>query len=101
MYDTGARYPSGFDLGEATVLPSIHALGIPRLDMLMISHGDNDHAGGAEAVASAFPQAQRYAGEPARLARMKLPPMRAVRRRAVMAMGWRAFPRAESAWRRG
>lgn len=73
VYDTGARYPSGFDLGEAAVLPSIHALGITRLDMLMISHGDNDHAGGAEAVVSAFPQAQRYAGEPARMARMKLP----------------------------
>jgi len=73
VYDAGARYPSGFDLGEAAVLPSIHALGITRLDMLMISHGDNDHAGGAEAVATAFPQAQRYTGEPARMARMKLP----------------------------
>jgi competence protein ComEC len=67
LYDAGARYPSGFDLGEAVVLPSIHALGITRLDMLMISHGDNDHAGGAQAVATAFPQARRYAGEPARM----------------------------------
>lgn len=67
VYDTGARYPSGFDLGEAVVVSSIHALGIGRLDVLMISHGDNDHAGGAAAVAAAFPQARRYAGEPARL----------------------------------
>jgi len=67
VYDAGARYPSGFDLGEAVVLPSMHALGIDRLDMLMVSHGDNDHAGGAEAVANAFPQAPRYAGEPARM----------------------------------
>jgi competence protein ComEC len=67
VYDAGARYPSGFDLGEAVVLPSIHALGITRLDMLMISHGDNDHAGGAKAVADAFPRALRYAGEPARM----------------------------------
>ena len=67
VYDAGARYPSGFDLGEAVVLPSVHALGIRRLDMLMISHGDNDHAGGAEVVADAFPQAQRYAGEPSRM----------------------------------
>ena len=72
VYDTGARYPSGFDLGEAAVVPSIHALGITRLDMLMVSHGDNDHAGGAVAVAAAFPRAERYAGEPARMARMKL-----------------------------
>jgi len=67
VYDAGARYPSGFDLGEAVVLPSAHALGIGRLDMLMISHGDNDHAGGAEVVADAFPDAQRYAGEPSRM----------------------------------
>lgn len=67
VYDAGARYPSDFDLGEAVVLPSIHALGITQLDMLMISHGDNDHAGGAEAVANAFPLAMRYAGEPSRM----------------------------------
>jgi competence protein ComEC len=67
VYDAGARFPSGFDLGEAVVLPSIHALGIDRLDMLMISHGDNDHAGGADAVAAEFPEASRYAGEPSRM----------------------------------
>lgn len=67
VYDAGARYPSGFNLGEAVVLPSIHALGIDRLDVLMISHGDNDHAGGAGVVAAAFPTAARYAGEPARM----------------------------------
>ena len=70
VYDAGARYPSEFDLGTAVVIPSLHALGIDRLDMLMISHADNDHAGGAPAVASAFPTAQRYSGEPAR---MRLP----------------------------
>lgn len=67
VYDAGARYPSGFDLGDAVVLPAIHALGITRLDMLMISHGDNDHAGGASAVVQEFPRATRYAGEPARM----------------------------------
>ena len=67
VYDTGARYPSGFDLGEAVVLPAIHALGVPRVDTLMISHGDNDHAGGAQTVAEAFPRARRLAGEPARM----------------------------------
>ncbi len=28
VYDTGPRYPSGFDLGEAAVVPAMHALGI-------------------------------------------------------------------------
>lgn len=67
VYDTGARYPSEFDLGSAVVIPSLHALGIDRLDMLMVSHADNDHAGGAPAVAAAFPTARRYSGEPARM----------------------------------
>ena len=67
LYDTGARYPSGFDLGEAAVLPAIHALGINQLDTLLVSHADNDHAGGASAVVAAFPQAHRYAGEPERM----------------------------------
>ncbi|WP_345778441.1 DNA internalization-related competence protein ComEC/Rec2 [Dyella sp. 2HG41-7] len=67
VYDAGARYPSDFDLGSAVVVPSLHALGIERLDTLMISHADNDHAGGAPAVATAFPAALRYAGEPDRM----------------------------------
>jgi competence protein ComEC len=67
VYDTGAGFPSGFDLGEAVVVPSLHALGIDRLDMLVVSHGDNDHAGGASSVAEAMPGARRYAGEPDRI----------------------------------
>lgn len=67
VYDAGARYPSEYDLGAAVVIPSLYALGIDRLDMLMISHADNDHAGGAPAVAAAFPAAQRYSGEPGRM----------------------------------
>jgi competence protein ComEC len=67
LYDAGARFASGFDLGEAVVVPSLHALGVDRLDLLMISHGDNDHAGGAAAVFAAFPEAHRYSGEPDKL----------------------------------
>lgn len=67
VYDAGARYPSGYDLGEAVVLPAIRALGLGRVDLLMISHGDNDHAGGAAAVARAFPSARRLSGEPSRM----------------------------------
>ncbi len=28
VYDAGARFPSGFDLGDASVVPALHALGI-------------------------------------------------------------------------
>lgn len=66
LYDTGARYPSGYDLGAAAVVPTLHALGVARLDQVVISHGDNDHAGGATAVLAAYPGTPVLGGEPAR-----------------------------------
>jgi competence protein ComEC len=66
LFDTGARYPSGFDLGEAAVVPTLHALGVTRLNTLIISHGDNDHAGGSIAVLAAYPDTPTWGGEPAR-----------------------------------
>lgn len=82
LYDAGARYRSGFDLGEAAVLPTLHALGVDALDVLVVSHGDNDHAGGAPAIVRAYPQARRYAGEPARL------PMLAAQCRSGQSWHW-------------
>ncbi|MBN8727382.1 MAG: DNA internalization-related competence protein ComEC/Rec2 [Xanthomonadales bacterium] len=67
LYDAGARYPSEFDLGEAAVLPTLRALGVRRLDRIIASHGDNDHAGGVPAVAREHPEADVLAGEPGRL----------------------------------
>ncbi|MGA9343270.1 MAG: DNA internalization-related competence protein ComEC/Rec2 [Rhodanobacteraceae bacterium] len=68
LFDAGARYPSGFDLGEAAVIPALRALGVERLDRLIISHGDNDHAGGARSVALALRPGSVESGEPLRLA---------------------------------
>jgi competence protein ComEC len=47
-------------MGEAAVVPSLHALGVPKLDALVISHGDNDHAGGADAVLQMYPAPARF-----------------------------------------
>jgi competence protein ComEC len=66
LYDAGARYPSEFDLGKAAVLPTLRALGVKALDRFVVSHGDNDHAGGAPAIAREFPDAERLGGEPQR-----------------------------------
>ncbi|RFP61089.1 DNA internalization-related competence protein ComEC/Rec2 [Luteimonas weifangensis] len=55
LYDMGAAQPDGFDAGEQVVVPALHALGVRRLDVAVVSHGDNDHAGGFAAVARAFP----------------------------------------------
>ncbi len=67
VYDTGARFPSGFDLGDAAVVPALHALGVTGLDRIVLSHGDNDHAGGAAAVLAAFPGSPVESGEPERV----------------------------------
>jgi competence protein ComEC len=61
VFDTGPAYSSGLDLGEAAVVPTLHAFGVRRVDALVISHGDNDHSGGADAVRRAYPVALRYA----------------------------------------
>jgi competence protein ComEC len=55
LYDMGPAVPDGFDAGERVDVPALHALGVRRLDMAIVSHGDNDHAGGFPAVARAFP----------------------------------------------
>lgn len=67
LYDTGPRYPSGFDVGEAVIIPALHALSVRTLDRIIVSHGDNDHAGGTRALALAYPYASVLAGEPDRL----------------------------------
>lgn len=50
LFDTGARYPNGYDAGEAVIVPALRALAVPRLDALVVSHADSDHAGGADSV---------------------------------------------------
>jgi len=60
VYDAGPAYRSGFDTGAAVVVPALRAEGLRHLDRLVVSHGDSDHAGGADAVLRAFPGAERW-----------------------------------------
>ncbi|MDO6427889.1 DNA internalization-related competence protein ComEC/Rec2 [Thalassotalea sp. 1_MG-2023] len=46
VYDTGATYPSGFSMAKSVVKPYLTYQGISDLDLLIISHDDNDHASG-------------------------------------------------------
>ena len=66
LYDAGARF-GDFDIGERVVLPSLRALDVRALDMLLISHADNDHSGGAEAVAQGLPIKRVVSGDVAAL----------------------------------
>jgi competence protein ComEC len=60
LYDTGPRYgpqTDAADAGDRVVLPLLRALG-ERLDAVVVSHRDSDHAGGAASVQAAQPQAR-------------------------------------------
>ena len=56
LYDAGPRFSSESDAGHRVVVPLLRALG-ERLDVLMLSHRDSDHTGGAAAVLAQQPQA--------------------------------------------
>lgn len=58
LFDTGPVYAPGADAGERVLLPLLRLLGLHRLDMLMLSHRDSDHVGGAAALMQALPVAE-------------------------------------------
>ncbi|MBK7170451.1 MAG: DNA internalization-related competence protein ComEC/Rec2 [Gammaproteobacteria bacterium] len=64
VYDTGARFSERFDAGRAIVAPALRNTGDPRVDLLLISHADGDHAGGAAGLMDALPVREVRGGEP-------------------------------------
>jgi competence protein ComEC len=56
LYDAGPRYSLESDAGHRVLLPLLQALQV-RLDLLLLSHRDTDHVGGAPAVLAMQPQA--------------------------------------------
>jgi competence protein ComEC len=67
VFDTGPRYASGFDTGRAVVVPYLRFIGVARVDRMIISHGDNDHIGGARSVRSLLPVDGVLSSVPGRL----------------------------------
>jgi competence protein ComEC len=66
VYDPGPLYSAESDAGQRVVVPYLRALGVDRVDVLMITHRDSDHAGGAASVRAALPVGRILAstGEP-------------------------------------
>ena len=56
LYDAGPRYSMESDAGHRVLLPLLQTLHV-KLDMLLFSHRDTDHVGGAVAVLNMHPQA--------------------------------------------
>jgi competence protein ComEC len=58
LYDTGpayGRHGESGNAGERVLVPLLQALGVRALDLLVLSHRDTDHSGGADAVMRALP----------------------------------------------
>lgn len=62
LYDAGPRV-GDYDLGERVVLPALRKLGVGQVDLMLLSHADADHAGGAAAVARGLPVLRVVGGE--------------------------------------
>jgi competence protein ComEC len=67
VYDLGPRLSAQFDATSAVVVPFLHRVGVRRVDALVLSNGDADHAGVPAALLRAFPVAAAYSGEPSRI----------------------------------
>jgi competence protein ComEC len=55
VYDSGPAYSPQADAGSRVLLPLLRARGEPHIDLLMLSHRDSDHVGGAAALLAALP----------------------------------------------
>jgi len=60
VYDTGLRHSPTSDMGARVIVPFLRGQGIRRLDALVVSHVDLDHAGGAYSVLQALPADRSY-----------------------------------------
>ncbi len=72
VYDTGPALGTNLDAGKAVISPFLKSQGRHRIDMLVVSHDDIDHAGGAKTMVEqhpintfiAWPDTMRRVGEP-------------------------------------
>ena len=62
LYDAGPTQGRS-DLGQTVVLPTLHKLGVGKLDLMLISHAHADHAGGAASVHQGLPVVRVLGGE--------------------------------------
>jgi competence protein ComEC len=54
VFDTGPAWQGGGSAARVSLLPYLRARGIRGIDRLVLSHDDQDHAGGADSLTSAL-----------------------------------------------
>jgi len=62
LYDTGARHSESFDAGKNIIIPFLKSQNVLSLDALVVSHGDNDHSGGANSILRKLAVNKVYSG---------------------------------------
>jgi competence protein ComEC len=63
LFDTGRSYRSGGSAAEQVILPFLRHQGIQSIDTLVVSHADDDHAGGVAALTRQIDIARIRVGE--------------------------------------
>ncbi len=63
LYDSGPGSVGGYSAAQAVVIPYLLSRGVERIDRMILSNGDQDHAGGAQVLQSAFPVVSMLSGE--------------------------------------
>ncbi|MCW5588679.1 MAG: DNA internalization-related competence protein ComEC/Rec2 [Legionellales bacterium] len=67
IYDAGPKFNSELDSGKNIVIPFLLNQGIKKIDAMVISHGDNDHIGGAASILMQFPTTNLLTSAPEKL----------------------------------
>ncbi|MGI9261755.1 MAG: DNA internalization-related competence protein ComEC/Rec2 [Woeseiaceae bacterium] len=101
LFDTGPMFATGNSAAEFVVLPFLRGLGVARLDRLIVSHADLDHAGGIQPVLATLPVRQVMTGE-------EIADINARQTRCVAGISWRVdgavysilHPRQRAPWTR-
>ncbi|QTR48749.1 DNA internalization-related competence protein ComEC/Rec2 [Candidatus Thiothrix anitrata] len=64
VFDTGPKTSDTFDTGALVVLPWLYGQGLRSVDRLLVSHADNDHSGGAQALVNTMSVGDIWVGTP-------------------------------------
>ena len=65
VYDTGPQYTREIDAGQRVLLPLLQSRGERWVDLLMLSHRDADHVGGAASLMAGLPVRALHSSLPA------------------------------------
>jgi competence protein ComEC len=71
IYDTGPGNGFAYRVADSTLIPYLHSQGHQRVDRLVVSNGDQDHAGGVASLQEAFPITDFLSGEPEKFDRAR------------------------------